>query len=108
MGKIKSIKKRSPGRPKKRKMICPKSGRKKVPINKASKRTIHRRASDLVKLSENNSTVMQLALRLSKDKEVIEAQTENKESKGNVTNIVRHSKDSALNFYLEHNLSKRS
>lgn len=91
------------GRPKKLKRDSKNGGRRKACVESASKKTLRRRASDLMELAENNSELLELSLKL------------NKQGNGETTDeIVKpndqlpHSKETALALFLECDLTKNA
>ena len=89
------------------------AGGKRVPIEEASNRMFRRRAKELLSTRQCNSRILEIAAKIEK-KESEKIQSNKKidinhdESSVNSkrdTKIIRHSKESALAFYLEYNYS---
>jgi len=95
---------RGRGRPPKRSRKSENTGRMRVSIRKASKKTIYRRATELLHNSEYNLSTIELAAKIGKNQfafvsKEISSTEENDE--------LKHTKESALAFYLEYDYSKR-
>ena len=94
---------RGPGRPPKRRRISENTGRMRVSIEKASQSTIYRRANELLNNSEYNMATIKLAAKFGKDASAsVSGETNSSEQ----NNLLRHTKESALAFYLEYDYSK--
>lgn len=88
---------RGPGRPFKRKRVSENTGRMRVSIEEASKRTLYRRANEL--LNKHDMAVIELAAKIGKNKS---AAISGEASFSQENNSVRHTKESVLAFYLEY------
>lgn len=98
-------KSRGPGRPFKRKRVSENTGRMRVSIEEASKRTLYRRANELLNNNAYNMAVIELAAKMGKDKS---AAVSGEASYSQENNPLRHTKESALAFYLEYDYSKNT
>lgn len=102
-------KKNAGGRPKKIPHVRPNSGRKQVGIKNASKSTRYRRALNILKISENDPTVLQSAINICQKREIIEPEnSSDDEHEDKFKKIIKHTKESALAFYLENNYNQKS
>lgn len=97
------------GRPPKKSKISINTGRKRANINDSCKKTKYRRAQEIVASAENNVPVLEMALKIAKSKDTSNLESlDTEEEIVQINNQLRHSNDSALAFYLENNLSKRT
>lgn len=94
---------RGPGRPPKRSRISENTCRMRVSIQKASESTIYWRANELLNNSEYNMSTIQLVAKIGKDASASVSVSTNSSEENN---LLRHTKESELAFYLEYDYSK--
>lgn len=99
------------GRPKKASKISINSGRRKKNTQDSSLQTKYNRAHEVLELCDGDVQTLEIALKLAKSSVNVKQEEEEKEedTKEQVEAIEgRHSKESALNFFLSNDFSKQS
>lgn len=103
-----NVMERKAGRPRKASKISVNSGRNKKRTQDSSLQTKYNRAHEVIKLCDGDVQTLEIALKLAKltvdEKEVEKEDTEELVE----TTEGRHSKESALNFFLSNDFSKQS
>lgn len=96
------------GRPKKKSKVSINTGRKPVHMGNASRSSKYRRAQAAIDLCNNDIETLKLALNLAKKNDPDSLADSEKDEKQEDRTPKRHTKESALNFYLSNNYSKKT
>ena len=96
------------GRPRKKGGKRINSGRKKIVADKASKRTLYRRAKQLRDSNEYNLSTIKIATKTARKYDIAQNVTQNDEHLNNSVHHIRHTNESALAFYLEYDYSRNT